>query len=564
MCLAFLFFFSLSLLFRPQVLDLLVGARAHNLAMIERVVLRFAATHYPLLVVRHAPLVVKRLTKPPSPAHLSSRGGDGNGSNSSSDSSASFVAQTCARAAVQNPALLAILLQLSEPGLVRAALESLPRLHGCPPDALDVSGLKLFRCTQAYTSVEAAKRALERQTKAAAAACLPRSKRQHLPRGPLRRAAVASELASVALGPFPEPPPPTPGFDQSPATSTATAATTTAHAAAAASSRTLAPGQADQNGDEFPASAPNVLIETSNGLWFTAHATVLAARSCFFEKVLLYHRSSRAPPTEQAKAEDGASTATTTEAEGVTAGAETVPPPPSAPLRIFLQEDAFLNPAPPSAAAFKVFLKFLYTGSVAVPLDPTHALYLLRVLDYFDLRCRRDADRLATACHAAISTKVDDASALPLLRAAHALGLDEVRDLAFKHVLAHPNACLADPRDALAMNAAAASAGVHSAMGISSLPPPPLPPPDDDDDGEGGDDSSVERSSRSMSDTPSREASLDRPNKADGMDESVGFGDVEPADELEELCADMPELAAALIRALIQDKEQRRVDAKRI
>ena len=539
----------------PQVLDLLVGARAHNLSMIERVVLRFAVAHYPLLIVRHAALVVKRLTMPPQPpsvakgiSNLSSSGGGGvNGSSRDGDSVASFIAKTSARAAVQNPALLATLLQLSEPGLVRSALQALPKLRGCPPDALDVACLKLFRCTQAYTSSEAAQRALERQTKAAAAACLPRTKRQHLPRGPLRRAAVASEFASVALGPFPEPPPPLPGYDRPSGATTATDA---------ADPHDAAPGQDDRD-YELPASTPNVLIETSNGLWFTAHATVLAARSCFFEKVLLYHRGNNVP-TEHGKMEVGVSTAAAN--VGNTA-AESVPPPPCAPLRIYLQEDAFLNPAPPSAAAFKVFLKFLYTGSVSVPLEPTHALYLLRVLDYFDLRSKNDADRLATACHAAISSKVDNASALPLLRAAHALGLNEVRDLAFKHVLAHPNACLADPRDALRTGTAgAAQPGMGGHLEPPPLPPP-LPPPDDDDD-DGGDEGST-RSSRSVSDTPSREASLDRPNKAEGAHSSQELGDMGPADELEELCADMPELAAALIRALIQGKEERQADITR-
>ncbi len=46
------------------------------------------------------------------------------------------------------------------------------------------------------------------------------------------------------------------------------------------------------------------------------------------------------------------------------------------------------------------------------------------MLDFYDLRSPAEVRRLSRACHAAVTKKVDDSSALPLLRAAHQLGLD--------------------------------------------------------------------------------------------------------------------------------------------
>lgn len=154
---------------------------------------------------------------------------------------------------------------------------------------------------------------------------------------------------------------------------------------------------------------PDVIITFSSGLKFSAHSAVLAARSRFFEKALHYHTLS---------ADDSV-------------------------YRLSIVEDELINPPAPEPAAFTTFLRFLYTGSTR-PVEPTHALYLLQVLDYFDLRSALEADKLSRACHAAIIKKVDDASALPLLKSAHRLGLPRIRELAFKHVLAHASGCLSD------------------------------------------------------------------------------------------------------------------------
>lgn len=129
--------------------------------------------------------------------------------------------------------------------------------------------------------------------------------------------------------------------------------------------------------------------------------------------------------------------------------------------------------------------------------------------------------------------QVDDSSALPLLRAAHQLGLPEIRDLAFRHVLDHATACL---------GAAAA----------------PLPPPDDDeggggerDDGDGGKDEGGDDKGGEG------ERVRVRGGGGGGGDDGGGYAEAEPlgeCDPLEELCGDMPELAAALIRALVAEK----------
>jgi len=150
---------------------------------------------------------------------------------------------------------------------------------------------------------------------------------------------------------------------------------------------------------------PDVVLTFSSGLIFTAHSCVLAARSRFFEKALHYHS-----PTDSK-------------------------------YHLSIVEDEILNPKAPEPLAFVAFLRFLYTGCTR-PVEPTHALYLLQVLDFFDLRCPLEAGKLSRACHAAIIKKVDDASALPLLKTAHRLGLSRIRELAFKHVLDHASGCL--------------------------------------------------------------------------------------------------------------------------
>ena len=75
-----------------------------------------------------------------------------------------------------------------------------------------------------------------------------------------------------------------------------------------------------------------MIIETSTGLVFAAHAVVLAARSNFFASALRYHSLGQAEPEGQ-----GSRRA----------------------VRILLTDDPLSNPAPPSAEAFVAFLRFL-------------------------------------------------------------------------------------------------------------------------------------------------------------------------------------------------------------
>ena len=148
--------------------------------------------------------------------------------------------------------------------------------------------------------------------------------------------------------------------------------------------------------------APDCMIRTSSGLVFYVHAAVLRARSAFFQKALKYEALKERSVHQQYA------------------------------FSLFLSEDQFVNPAPPSDAAFMSLLRFLYTGNLRRVIPQQTALYLLRTVDFFCLFSKHDERRLLLACRAALSCKVTCETALPLLRAAHRLNESEIRDSAMR------------------------------------------------------------------------------------------------------------------------------------
>ena len=92
----------------------------------------------------------------------------------------------------------------------------------------------------------------------------------------------------------------------------------------------------------------------------------------------------------------------------------------------------------------------------------------------------------------------------------------------------------------------------HSAV-VLAAPVAPLPPPDDDDD-DGGNDKGIDNGNGHIGGGASAPGMGERGGSGDHAPQAAAESD--PLDELEQLCADMPEMGAAIIRALVAEKEQ--------